>query len=344
MSVAGYVDELTPDHAAGWAIDSQRPDRAVVVDLIADGTTVASGKANLFREDLRAAGVGNGVHAFHIHVPPQRQRARYEVRVRGDNAALPRSEMKPIHNWQTPLWRFRSLWRAITRRFTGQSPDPVRWHLASRFLHGAGIEIGALHHPLSLPRSARVKYVDRMGVDGLRRHYPELCDKRLVDVDIIADGELLEPIFDGSQDFVIANHFLEHTQNPLLCLSNLLRVLRPDGVLFLALPDKRYTFDIDRPVTPFEHILGDFHEGPERSRAAHFREWALLVDKVEASAVERRADALMNLDYSIHFHVWEKEGMEEMLARARHELRLPLDLEVTYKNAHEVIFIVRKRR
>ena len=59
---------------------------------------------------------------------------------------------------------------------------------------------------------------------------------------------------DGSQDFIIANHLLEHVADPIGALEEWYRLLRPDGILFLALPDKRVTFDKDRPRTTLDHV------------------------------------------------------------------------------------------
>src|SRR6185503_6541068 len=132
-----------------------------------------------------------------------------------------------------------------------------REFVASAFLRGHGIEIGALHMPLRVPPSARVTYVDRFPLDDLRKHYPELSDQALVDVDVVADGERLEPLGDESQDFVIANHFLEHCQDPIGAVLNMFRVLKPGGILYLGIPDKRYSFDVDRPLTTLEHLLRD---------------------------------------------------------------------------------------
>jgi hypothetical protein len=88
-----------------------------------------------------------------------------------------------------------------------------------RYLHGEGIEIGALHNPLEVPRSARVGYVDHLPVEELREHYPGLADEPLVEVDVVVDvvddGERFSTIGDATQDFVIANHFLEQCEDPL---------------------------------------------------------------------------------------------------------------------------------
>ena len=62
--------------------------------------------------------------------------------------------------------------------------------------------------------------------------------------------ESLATIPDGSQDFVIADHFIEHCQDPISALTIHFRVLKTGGILYMAVPDKRFTFDKDRPVTP----------------------------------------------------------------------------------------------
>jgi SAM-dependent methyltransferase len=214
--------------------------------------------------------------------------------------------------------------------------------IADKYLKGSGIEIGALHSPLKAPPSASVKYVDRMSVPDLRKQYPELNDLELVDTDIIDDGERLDSVRDSTQDFVIANHFIEHCQNPLKALSNMLRVLREGGLLYLAVPDKRFTFDVDRPVTPLDHILRDFEEGGEWSRRRHFEEWARFVNKKDGAEVEERADELMGIDYSIHFHAWTQLEMFEFILALDRKLGLRFDVEAFFKNGEECIFILRK--
>jgi SAM-dependent methyltransferase len=218
----------------------------------------------------------------------------------------------------------------------------ARIRIANRYLSGDGIEIGALHNPLPAPRSARIRYVDRLPVTELRAHYPELEQEPLVAVDILDDGERLATIADSTLDFVVANHFIEHTQDPLRTLLNAFRVLRPGGVLYLAVPDKRYTFDSDRPVTQFEHLLRDFNEGPQVSRREHFEEWVLLVERVPRGEVPRRAAQLMEQDYSIHYHVWTQGEALELLTTARERLDIDFDIELMERIEYEVVFVLRK--
>lgn len=213
--------------------------------------------------------------------------------------------------------------------------------VATTYLRGDGIEIGALHNPLKVSEKARVKYVDRMSVAELRRQYPELAAENLVEVDIIDDGEYLAAVADGSQDFVIANHFVEHSQNPLLAVSNMLRVLRGGGVLYLALPDKRYSFDAERQVTSLDHVIRDFQEGPEWSRKTHFDEWVRYFCKVEDPVEhEQEVSKLMAMDFSIHYHVWSQKEMVELVLfiQSVHAC----EIELMLKCGKEFIFILRK--
>jgi predicted SAM-dependent methyltransferase len=254
----------------------------------------------------------------------------------------------------------RSIYRKVVPRGPQSSPPPApavapervipprpvpldRQIVANAYLTGEGIEVGALSNPLPVPPGARVKYVDRMSVADLRRQYPELESYDLVPVDIIDDGERLATIPDGSQDFVIANHFIEHCQNPIMTLGNLFRVLKNNGVLYLGVPDKRFTFDRDREVTTLEHILRDYHEGPEWSKEIHFREWVRFVNRVEGEgAVEAQVAELMETDYSIHFHVWSQSEIIALVLTLPEHLGITFDIEVFLKNDIECIFVLRK--
>jgi predicted SAM-dependent methyltransferase len=228
----------------------------------------------------------------------------------------------------------------------GMIPDQMlakRRELSERYLSGEGVELGALHYPLWTSERANVRYVDRFDVAGLRRHYPELNDHELVNVDIIDDGETLSTIEDGRLDFVIANHMLEHTENPLGTIRNHLRKVRDGGVLYYAVPDKRFSFDVDRPLTPFEHLVRDDREGAHVSRREHFSEMVRLVSKLtEPDEVEAQIEKLLEINYSIHFHVWNCDHFSMFLYQANAYLGRPFRLEHFCRNDTEVVSILRK--
>jgi SAM-dependent methyltransferase len=157
----------------------------------------------------------------------------------------------------------------------------------------------------------------------------------------VDDGERLASIGDGTQDFVIANHFLEHCQNPIGALVSMFRVLRAGGILFLAVPDKRYTFDVDRPITPLEHLLRDHREGPAWSYRQHCEEWVSLVERLRAPReIETRLAELAERNHPIHFHVWTQTEMLELFVALRR--LVALDVELIASRDGEVVAVVRK--
>ena len=214
--------------------------------------------------------------------------------------------------------------------------------VAKQYLKGAGIEIGALHLPLAVSSRARVKYVDRLPVSELRLQYPELREYRLAHVDIIDDGETLGKIESESLDFVIANHFLEHCENPIGAIKTFLRVLKKGGIIYLAIPDKRFTFDSDRPITKLEHIIKDYTEGPEWSHDKHFHEWRILVDRKFRDDPKRHIETLMDNRYSIHFHVWTYLELFELMIYLKRDVNFYFDVKEFVASGNENIFILEK--
>jgi SAM-dependent methyltransferase len=226
-------------------------------------------------------------------------------------------------------------WRVIATK--------VRSFAAYRYIRGQGIEIGALHHPLETYHGAKVGYVDRLPTGKLRLEYPELADQTLVEVEQIDDGETLASIANESCDFVIANHLLEHTRNPIGAIENMFRVLKANGILYLALPDKRFTFDAARAVTSYEHLKRDYLESPEWSEAEHYLDWITGVGKVtDESEAERRAKQIEATAGDIHFHVWTQREFIELVLNLRRDFHWPIEIEAVLKNGQEFVVVLRK--
>ncbi len=221
--------------------------------------------------------------------------------------------------------------------------ERTRRSLAYRYLRGNGIEIGALHTPLTVPKNASVRYVDRLSVEQLRQHYPELAELPLVEVDILDDGIHLETIANRSYNFAIANHVVEHLRNPILAIKNALRVLKIGGALYIAIPDKRYTFDRDRPLTPIDRLLREYRGTSNRSKRDYFEEYVRLVDKVPEEQVNARIETLLDMDYSIHYHVWTADTFCDFLAYCRDRLGFGFDIEEAQPNQDELICILTKQ-
>ncbi|HUZ88274.1 MAG TPA: methyltransferase domain-containing protein [Candidatus Acidoferrales bacterium] len=230
----------------------------------------------------------------------------------------------------------------------------------ARLLRGSGIEIGALHRPLPLPLRARVTYVDRMPVEKLRQHYAELADLDLTAVDVIGSAEDLSAFGSGSLDFVIANHLIEHLEDPIVGLKEFHRVLHARGLLFMCVPDARVTFDRLRPLTTVDHLLAEHRGGRPAvaaNRRSHYEDW---VANVECSGVlgdlhrpdtaagpEGLVKKLLDMDYSIHFHCWHADTFLDFFRIACREEHLDFEVldavDTTGNGRDELILLAGKR-
>ncbi|MFA6451554.1 MAG: methyltransferase domain-containing protein [bacterium] len=241
----------------------------------------------------------------------------------------------------------RIIYHGFLRKIFGSVVNDLyvyRESVASMYIKGfmRGIEIGALDRPMRLHKSAKTLYVDRMSAGDLVKEHPIKKIKGIVRVDIIDDGEKLDSVEDASLDYVIANHYIEHCRNPILAISNMTRVLKKAGILFLTAPDKRYIFDSGRRVTPFEHIVRDYEEGPECSDREHYEEWGRLVLKTAEGEVESKASDMIHARESIHFHVWTAKDYLEFILGAKALCGLSIELEHFSINGYEAVAVLRK--
>ncbi|MGH7782679.1 MAG: methyltransferase domain-containing protein [Candidatus Binatia bacterium] len=237
----------------------------------------------------------------------------------------------------------KQLLKAIAERVLGPSSDDlyaVRARVAERYLTGAGVEFGALHYALDVPKSVTVKYADMQPIEQLRKSYPDIKDIR--PPDFVTDLESMRGIDDSSMDFVIANHVLEHVEDPLQALTSISRVLRPSGIAYIALPDKRFTFDKSRAISPLAHLIMDHEQGPDWSLAGHYDEWCRCVDGLSGEAYKQKYAVMLAQRANIHFHVWDYSAMLELFSYVARMPEVNLQVELSLLNSIEVIWILRK--
>ena len=150
-------------------------------------------------------------------------------------------------------------------------------------------------------------------------------------VDFLSDARAL-PLPDNTLDYLVSSHVLEHLPDPLAALHEWHRVLRPGGLLYLVVPDKRFTFDEPRPLTSAEHLLRDFHEGTTADDARiHVDEfvfqtdWSRLspatapVDRPARQAAVRGAylqDLEQGRPIDIHYHTFTPDSLARVLHAA----------------------------
>jgi predicted SAM-dependent methyltransferase len=213
--------------------------------------------------------------------------------------------------------------------------------VARQYLRGTGIEIGALNDALRLPWRVKVLYCDRAPLAELKRIHPGL--PHIIKPDIVDDAECMATVADLSVDFIIANQCFEHFGDPIGALKAWLRILKPNGIIYMTIPDKRFTFDVDRPVTTLNHLLEDHALGPELSQRAHFEEISrIILGMTDTDEIERHAAKDIKLAGHTHYHVWSQTSLLEMIAALQRIMDIEVEAFVANPALVENIVVLRK--
>lgn len=128
----------------------------------------------------------------------------------------------------------------------------------------------------------------------------------------IAETTALNTLDSATYDFVLSSHVLEHVANPILAISEWVRVLKDQGTLVLLLPCKDKTFDHRRPVTHLEHLIADFQENILEDDMTHLPEILALHDlrrDPEAGDFEAFKSRSLNNQENrcLHHHVFDMQ-------------------------------------
>jgi SAM-dependent methyltransferase len=126
---------------------------------------------------------------------------------------------------------------------------------------GLGLEIGPSYSPV-VPKSSglRIETADYLDQSQLREKYrtaPGVDVSRIESVDhVLGEGGLAATIPHRERyDYIIASHVIEHVPDLVRFLKDCQSLLKPAGVLALAVPDKRATFDFFSPVSSTGQVL-----------------------------------------------------------------------------------------
>jgi 2-polyprenyl-3-methyl-5-hydroxy-6-metoxy-1,4-benzoquinol methylase len=124
---------------------------------------------------------------------------------------------------------------------------------------GIGLEIGPSFRPIAPKRAGfNVRSLDHLSAEDLRKKYAN--DKvdvgQIEDVDYVWGGEPFAKLVGHQRfDWVIASHVIEHTTCLITFLNDCDSILKDTGVLSLAIPDKRYCFDVYREKTGLGKVI-----------------------------------------------------------------------------------------
>lgn len=186
---------------------------------------------------------------------------------------------------------------------------------------GEGLEFGAFDFPIVGPGVGRCSFADV-------RSSQQLAEIFGVPIETIARVEWVvdrgRPIAEQIPlrfDYVILCHVLEHVPEPIRFLNDVGALLRPGGVAFFAVPDKRQTLDAARPSTTIDHLLARHHHGAPGPPLAQIMEFSRawdeslrkLADEQPRAFFEWAAEQFERGCADVHCNVWRDEELFEQL-------------------------------
>jgi len=92
-------------------------------------------------------------------------------------------------------------------------------------------------------------------------------------------------------------------------------VIKKGGIIYAAVPDKRYTFDHKRHRTPLSHLIEDFEKDISQADKTHVAEFLEKLDHKFPfldSLEQQREDIRNNPESRVHHHVWIADDVKEI--------------------------------
>ena len=228
----------------------------------------------------------------------------------------------------------------------------IREELA-RELQGHGVEFGPGCNPLAMgPSVESVKYCDRLDRKTFLHCFPE-AQRDIEDfpdpIDYRVDfgrSRFADTIGKEALDFVIANHVLEHLVNPIRFLEQCYQCLKPGGVLYLALPDKRNIFDRDRSRTPLSDLVARYQADAGEVSEEQVLDFINGLEKPRPRLTRSAPDfprlLALHRERSIHVNVWLIDDIVELFQYLARELEIPFQMLDGGVTAHEFVLLFRK--
>lgn len=139
----------------------------------------------------------------------------------------------------------------------------------------------------------------------------------------VIDSTKFTAEFSEKYDFLQCSHVLEHIAGTVKALLSWRSVLKAGGAAVILVPDKRRTYDVNRPYTTLQHFIDDFENDIGEEDETHFEEiiklHSLSNDTSDTSNIKSMADweerVRDNVNSRIiHQHVFKMETLSELLA------------------------------
>ena len=156
-----------------------------------------------------------------------------------------------------------------------------------------GLELGPLTNPVVRKTDGVVFYIDHLDAESLKKanRNPQIINDNMVDIDIIWGERPLKELVPYPMDYAVASHVMEHVPDFVGSLMDLHGALKEDGLICLAIPDRRFTHDLRRPESTVGEMVEAYLLRVRRPPARHLFDRVLLQAPRAIGNVEWKAQA-----------------------------------------------------
>lgn len=102
----------------------------------------------------------------------------------------------------------------------------------------------------------------------------------------------------------------------------------------MAIPHKRYTFDLSRPITSVDHLIKGYVHGPEWGEDEHYYEFVKYTDHgigKSDTEIKEVIKELKSKNFSIHYHVWDHQAMLDMFIAIKNKFKFKFKFKFKYE-------------
>jgi len=189
------------------------------------------------------------------------------------------------------------------------------------------MEIGPLQSPFLKKEEYNVYYSDIKDTDGVINTWKNASgvdETKIVSIDYVIKKTYLDAVGEKRFGAVFSSHVIEHTFDIITHLKEISEILETEGRYVLCIPDKRFTFDYFREVTPFRDAYDVYLNGDEALKRLvldwtlnNVADWHVSVDgylnhslsfnEIAVNSI-RVSDAIKNIEnieyVKMGFHYW----------------------------------------
>jgi SAM-dependent methyltransferase len=290
LTAVGYIEVCTDTLVSGWAWDSGNPEKRLEVAIKSDNEILAQVTAQVYREDLRIANIGDGGHGFAYTPPRPIDTKAHSVAafIVGTDVQLRRlhaSEEPPPTGSLGPIAP-----EPLRTRVAG-TPDAQWFDQSGAMTLDEWIRLLALHQRRLAEFECIVEW--GCGCGRVLRHLAaQLTEKqRLIGIDVDAEAiawlganypnvpvlAVAEtpptPLADASADLIVSHSVFTHLPEAVASawLDELARILKPGGLLITTFHGKN-VIEAAKPwlsIPEFNDIMDNygFYHFPARTNA-----------------------------------------------------------------------------